>query len=369
MLYQHSTNSTTSHKIPPNESKSKKMPGSSFSELVYTQLFARLPYPETAVTDQVVIVTGSNVGLGLEAARHLTRLHAAKVILAVRSVDKGNAAKRSIEESTGRRDGVVEVWPLDLSRYDSVKAFARRAAQLPRLDVLLENAGIAATAYAAAEDNESCLTVNVISTFLLGLLLLPKLRETGQRYNTSQPPRLVIVSSGVHFYTTFPEKSAPEGKILATLNDESTADMADRYNVSKLLEVFFTRELASRSPAPSQVANADKDSRQTGKGGVIINFLNPGLCHSELWRDSGWGLWFLKLLLARTSEVGSRTLVHAATAGEETHGQYLSDCKVADVAPLVSQDAAEHRGQLQRRVWDEIVQKLESIQPGIMQNL
>ncbi len=102
---------------------------------------------------------------------------------------------------------------------------------------------------------------------------------------------------------------------------------------------------------------------------MIINFLNPGLCHSELARDSGWGLWFMKLLLARTTEVGSRTLVHAATAGEETHGQYLDDCKVAEVAPLVSQDAAEHGGRLQRRVWDEIVRKLEDIQPGIMQNL
>ncbi|KAF7505166.1 hypothetical protein GJ744_001232 [Endocarpon pusillum] len=326
--------------------------------------FTRLPYPETTFTDQVVIVTGSNVGLGFEAAKHCTRLNAAKVILAVRNLDKGNAAKRAIEEATGRRGGVVEVWPLDLSSYESVKAFAQRAMRLPRLDVLLENAGIAGPPYRLAEDNESTITVNVVSTFLLGLLLLPKLRETGQRYNnTPRLPHLVIVSSGVHYFTKLPEQSAPEGKILATLNDKATANMGDRYNVSKLLEVLFTRELAARSPLPSQAGNA------RGKGGVIINYLNPGLCHSELARNAGLGLKFMKFLLARSTEVGSRTLVHAASAGEETHGQYLSDCKVSRVSPLVSNDTEKHGGKLHTRIWDEIVRKLEAIQPGIMQNL
>ena len=59
------------------------------------------------------MVTGSNVGLGLEAARWFVKLDAAKVILAVRTIEKGEEAKRSIEAST-KRKGVVEVWPLDL---------------------------------------------------------------------------------------------------------------------------------------------------------------------------------------------------------------------------------------------------------------
>ena len=119
-----------------------------------------LPYPETKHTGQTVIVTGSNVGLGLEAARHFTRLNAETVILAVRSLEKGEAAKRSIEETTGRK-GVVEVWQLDLSSYESVKQFAKKAEGLKRLDVIVENAGIARETYTVYEDNESTLSAPV----------------------------------------------------------------------------------------------------------------------------------------------------------------------------------------------------------------
>lgn len=88
-----------------------------------------------------------------------------------------------------------------------------------------------------------------------------------------------------------------------------------RYNVSKLLEVFYTRELATRT-------------KQNGKPEVIINFLNPGLCHSSLSREAPFILEVMKFFLARSTEHGSRTLVHAAGAGSESHGQYLSSCRV-----------------------------------------
>lgn len=91
--------------------------------------------------------------------------------------------------------------------------------------------------------------------------------------------------------------------------------MSARYNVSKLLEVFYCREMASQS-------------QQNGKPSVIINYLNPGFCHSELTRDSGWGMRILKFFLARTTEAGSRTLVVAADAGSESHGEYMSNCRV-----------------------------------------
>ncbi len=67
--------------------------------------------------------------------------------------------------------------------------------------------------------------VNVISTFLLALLMLPKLYESAKRFNII--PHLVIVSSEVHFWTTFPQRN--ESKILEALADESKADMIDRY--------------------------------------------------------------------------------------------------------------------------------------------
>lgn len=194
-----------------------------FRKLVYNQLFLTLPYPQTPATGQTIVVTGANVGLGFEAARHYVRLGAAKVIIAVRSLEKGEAAKKAIEDSE-KRQGVLEVWHLDLQSYESVKEFAKRISGLPRLDIMLENAGIATFKYRRAEDNESTITVNVVSTFLLALLVLPKLRETSTKFNTT--PYLTVVTSEVHSWTTLPEKSSPN--IFQTLNDEKTADMKSR---------------------------------------------------------------------------------------------------------------------------------------------
>lgn len=193
-------------------------------DFVYQQLFLSLPNPQKDFSGQTVIVTGSNVGLGLEAARHFTRLNAEKVILAVRNLEKGEAAKESIEATTNRT-GVIEVWQLDLSSYESVKQFVRKAEGLKRLDVVVENAGIATPKFQVAEDNESTITTNVVSTFLLGLMILPKLRETATKFNVT--PHLAVVSSEVHAFTSFPEKTSPN--TFKTLNDKETANMNDRF--------------------------------------------------------------------------------------------------------------------------------------------
>lgn len=92
------------------------------------------------------------------------------------------------------------------------------------MDVLVENAGIAASKFAMAEDNEATITVNVTSTFLLALLMLPKLRETARKFETL--PHLAVVSSEVHFCTDLPERKEPN--ILEALADEKKSNMNDR---------------------------------------------------------------------------------------------------------------------------------------------
>jgi NAD(P)-dependent dehydrogenase (short-subunit alcohol dehydrogenase family) len=171
--------------------------------------------------------------------------------------------------------------------------------------MLLENAGIMTHSFRLAERDESTITTNVVSTFLLGLLLLPKLNETALKYNTR--PHLTIVSSEVHHYTTIAteRKALSQGKHetpFDALSDPEIASMFDRYNVSKLLEVFAVREIV-RTAAPSGYP-------------VIVNFVNPGFCYSDLARRENALLVgiFQLLLHARSTEVGSRTLVHAASA-------------------------------------------------------
>lgn len=316
---------------------------------LYSQLFVKPAYPKKSFSGQTVIVTGSNTGLGKEAARHFARLGASKLILAVRNTKAGEAAKKDIESTTKCGASVIEVWPLDLSSYDSVKAFADRASKLPRIDVLCENAGIATDKFSLAEGHERTITVNVISTFLLALLMLPKLKSTAKEYKTE--PRLTIVSSEVHGWTKFPEWKAPN--TFEALDDESNPKiMAERYPTSKLLEVLAIRQIAPKLAG----------------SGVILNMLNPGLCHSELSRDGPLFLEILKFFLARSTEVGSRTLVAAGEAGPESHGKYMHDAKVDDGA-LSAFVKSEDGKKASEKVWSELSEILERIQPGVTKNL
>ncbi|OJJ52470.1 hypothetical protein ASPSYDRAFT_51893 [Aspergillus sydowii CBS 593.65] len=322
---------------------------------LYSQLFVTPPLPSKSFADQVVIVTGSNVGLGLEAARHIARLGASKVILGVRNVSAGEAARQDIESSTGRQNA-VEVWQLDLSDYDSVLSFAERAQSLPRLDAVIENAAIATQDFELAGSHERTITVNVISTVLLGILLLPKLRQTARDYPTARAPRLSVVVSEVHAWSKFPEWQSPRG-IFPALDDEEGARMDERYPTSKLVVILALRELVSR---------------MTGDGSVVVNMVNPGFCHSQLVRNAS-GLRslqinLLKMVLARTTEVGSRTLVAGGSAGKESHGMYMTDGIVENdnlSAFVRSSDGMT----AQKRVWDELVGIIEKIKPGVMQCL
>lgn len=195
-----------------------------FVGFLRSQLCVELPVPTKKYTGQTVIVTGSNVGIGLETACYFVSLDAAKVILAVRNTAKGEQAAKSITQSTGR-NGVVEVWPLDLAKYESVKSFAERAKSLERLDILVNNAGIFVYDFEIAEDNESTITINAVSTMLLSILLLPKLRDTSVRYEKENV--LTFTGSFVHFMTEFPERKAPN--ILEELANKERADMKNRY--------------------------------------------------------------------------------------------------------------------------------------------
>jgi len=94
--------------------------------------------------------------------------------------------------------------------------------------------------------------------------------------------------------------------------------MSNRYNVTKLLQLYTVRELASLLSASAKSPI------------IVLNISNPGFCRSNIMREAT-GLWLLfieglKAVFSRTTEVGSRTLVAGAVGGLETHGKYLNDC-------------------------------------------
>ncbi|KAI8938617.1 hypothetical protein NX059_004489 [Plenodomus lindquistii] len=315
---------------------------------LYSQLLKTLPYPKGDFSGKTIIVTGSNVGLGKEAARHYARLGADKLILAVRSVDKGQAAREDIVRMTGNEN--IQVWKLDMSDYSSVQSFAKRAeAELERIDIFIANAGVVRATYHEVNGHEEIIAVNVIATTLLMFNMMPKMRETATRFNIR--PTFTITGSGIYTYTTFPQRSAPDGQILAALADRETCEKywSQQYPVSKLIELLIVRTIADQHPA--------------GNFPVTINIVNPGLCWSELARESkGWGFWFFMLMVARSTEVGSRTLVHAGASGVETHGKYLSDCTVEEPSPWVTDAAGK---EAQERIAAEVFKAIEEIQPGV----
>jgi hypothetical protein len=132
--------------------------------------------------------------------------------------------------------------------------------------------------------------------------------------------------------------------------------MDDRYPTSKLLLLYAIRELAARSPL-------GPDSN------VVINLVTPGACVSDIFRDEKTMAltiihWIMNHMIARTTEAGSRTLVHAARPGipDNEHGAFLKDCTIWSFGPNVESP----RGEKLHKKWiGELFAKLESIEPGV----
>lgn len=129
----------------------------------------------------------------------------------------------------------------------------------------------------------------------------------------------------------------------------------DRYNTSKLLPIWVIRELGARM-APNDP--------------IIVNCINPGFCRTNLFRHAAFPLnYIVKVtlrLLGRTSEMGSRTLMAGAAAGRESHGKYMDSCEVRDPSRLV---VSEEGRVLQKRVYEELLRVLETIEPGVTKNI
>lgn len=260
-----------------------------------------------------VIVTGSNVGLGLEAAIKFVALGASKVILGVRNLEKGRAAKSVIEARTHRAD-CVEVWQLDMNSYDSIRAFASRAfKELDHLDIAVLNAGVFMPTYQESPHGwEETMQVNTLSTALLGLLLLPKLKASRSADFT---PVLEIVSSGLYQVAELTPGHQDAPDLLESYNSPKDYNGSRQYKTSKLSVMYAMRSLASLAESSS------------GDPDVIVNSVCPGACGTELARGyDSWGMTVGKALLYfflfRSVEAGSRTLVSGTTLGKKAHGGF-----------------------------------------------
>ncbi|MEM7436343.1 MAG: oxidoreductase [Myxococcota bacterium] len=139
---------------------------------------------------RTIVVTGGNDGLGLESAKAFAQ-HEAEVILACRSIARGEAAKRAIVAVAPHSN--AHVMRLDLQDLSSIDAFAVAFDErFGQLDVLLNNAGIMGTPYGLTRDGfEAQMGTNHLGHFALTGRLLSALRRTAGS-------RVVTVSSSAH---------------------------------------------------------------------------------------------------------------------------------------------------------------------------
>ncbi|KAK5193686.1 hypothetical protein LTR99_006085 [Exophiala xenobiotica] len=335
----------------------------------------RLPPPKS-FDGQTVLITGANTGLGREAARQALELGASTVIMGVRTLSKGEAAKQDIirqSTSTGVviSPEAIEVWQLDMESFESVKSFASRADRYVktgggRLDVAIMNAGVATGKFVQTPEDgwERSLQVNCLSTALLSLRLLPLLQHSNAKSSsTSVLPHLVIVASDIHAIASFPERTAPN--ILQALNDREqwektqARNPAERYAVTKLLDHFIAIELANMVTSSSQGGAMPS---------VIVNSLTPGFCKSDLMSPSRGEkaplpLRVMQWLVARDVTEGAKTYVDAAVQGVSSHGKWLENQVVTDPGDIVTgQDALRARQQ----VWKEMLDVLKQVDAGLM---
>ncbi|KIH93589.1 short chain dehydrogenase/reductase family oxidoreductase [Sporothrix brasiliensis 5110] len=316
--------------------------------------YTALPMPPVPadITLQTFVVTGANTGLGFQCAQHLLSMGAARVILGVRSVQKGEAALAAMRQETGRHDA-GEVWELDLQSLNSVESFGRRLDTLDRLDALIANAGVVMTSRQIVQGIELSLLVNVVSTMLLAFRTLPKLLESARNLKTT--PHLVIVSSNSALESSMKDAmSTACGDVFDKFSEEKEFGTFTQYPKTKLLQIYAMRQLASLLPIATT--------------GVVINAVSPGLCYTDLDRNASRParlvLAAMRMLLARTAEEGSRTLLHAALAGPDSHGAYCSECRVKndDVPAWITNSSGKIT---QERVWEDLLKRLDSMGHGV----
>jgi NAD(P)-dependent dehydrogenase (short-subunit alcohol dehydrogenase family) len=267
---------------------------------------------------RVAVVTGASSGIGLYTALGLARA-GMRVMMAGRDRYRTEAARRLVTERSG--SDRVAVALADFSRLGDVRRLAEEIlAGHDRLDVLVNNAGLFSPHYRLSADGfELTFAVNHLAPFLLTNLLLDRLRA-------SAPARIVTVASEAHRRNRID---------VGDLTRPRDWTMMRAYGRSKLCNILFTRELASR---------LDHDE-------VVATCLHPGVVATGIGQRGGLtelGWRVLKPFMI-SPEKGAETPVFLATVPEAKffHGGYV----IRKV--LTQPDPAALDSGLARRLWGE----------------
>ncbi|MBE0653949.1 MAG: SDR family NAD(P)-dependent oxidoreductase [Bacteroidales bacterium] len=284
------------------------------------------------LTGKVIIVTGGNSGLGFESVKAFAKM-GAKVILASRSLEKGEAAKQKIRK--GNPKAKIKVFTLDLGDLESIKKFASSFLNShTRLDVLLNNAGIMMTPYFKTKDGfEGQVGINHLGHFALTGLLSGILLKT-------KGSRLINVSSGAH------KRGNMDFENLLFENGKDYSPIK-AYGRSKLANLLFTYELQRRleiSGAETIAVAAHPGVAQTNLGSYMLkNFLIRIMMP-------------IFYLISQDQAMGALPQIRASVDPEVKGGDYYgpdgrNEMKGNPVK--VQSNKASHNKEDARRLWEE----------------
>ncbi len=248
-----------------------------------------------SMSGKVAVVTGANSGLGLSASIGLASA-GASVVMACRNADKAQAALAEVRSKAPQ--GKVEVMALDLSDLGSIRSFAAMfKSAYPRLDLLINNAGVMAVPFMKTRDGfEMQIGTNHLGHFALTGQLFDRLQATAGS-------RIVNVASLAHRWT--------RALNLDDLNFErSKYNKWDAYGKSKLANLTFTFELDRRlKKSGSQTIVA---AAHPGYAATNLQFVGPAMEKSAFGK---WMMDFGNAVFSQPADMGALPELLSSTLG------------------------------------------------------
>ena len=262
---------------------------------------------------KTVIITGATSGIGAVAARQLAA-QGARIVIVARDRQRAHETLRELRAAgSGQAHAAFYA---DLSRLREMKRVAAEiAAAEPKIDVLMNNAGLIAARNQKTEDGlELMFATNHLAYFVLSNLLLERLRAAAGA-------RIVATASDAH----------RRGKLDFERLQEQKGSVG--YGTTKLCNILFTRELA----------------RRIAGSGVTANCLHPGFVATRFGDNAGGavriGLAIAKRLFGLSPENGAQTLVYLASSPEVAgrSGGYYERCAPAEPSRAARSDTDARR--------------------------